>query len=464
MTKTAKVELPPKLIPVFTGQAPVRGAHGGRGSGKTRSFALMTAVQGYRYGRAGIEGQILCAREFMNSLEDSSLEEVKAAIRSLPWLAAYYEIGETFIRSRDGRIRYTFAGLRHNVDSIKSKFRILLAWVDEAESVREGSWDKLLPTLREEGEGWQAELWVTWNPESDRSDTHRRFRISPPEGARIAELNWRDNPWFPATLDKQRLDMLASDPDKYQWIWEGGFQLAGEASYYGRLIAAAERAGRIGDYPHDPTVPVMTAWDLGVDDYTAIWFAQSIEGSPRIIDYYESSSLMAPEIFAQALPEFTPDLFERVAALEELGRDPAFNYGPFFFPHDIGVREWGSRSRVETVMQLGVPGRHVRRGTARNDSDKISAARALLPQCTFNATERVMLGLSRLRHYRRKENANLGLLGGPLHDENSHGADAFSELAVNWPREDAKPAPPQRGIMLAPPPIEAGTIKRTALL
>lgn len=462
---TARLELPPKLIPVFQGQAPVRGAYGGRGSGKTRTFALMTAVQGYRYGRAGIEGQILCAREFMNSLEDSSIEEVKSAIRSVDWLNAYYEIGETYIRSKDGRIRYTFAGLRHNVDSIKSRFRVLLAWVDEAETVRGTSWDKLIPTLREEGEGWQAELWVTWNPESDLSDTHKRFRVNAPSGAKIVEMNWRDNPWFPDTLDQQRLNMLATEPDKYQWIWEGGFLLAGDAAYYARQIATAEREGRVGRFPHDPTVPVITAWDLGVDDYTAIWFAQSIEGKPRIIDYYESSGLMAPEIFAQAMPEFTPDLYERVGALVELGRDPAFHYGPFFFPHDIAVREWGSRSRVETVMQLGVPGRLINRGKPAKDADKIAAVRALLPQCTFNQTERLMLGLSRLRRYRRKENTNLGLLAGPLHDENSHGADAFAELAVNWPREQPAPPPLKHGgILLAPPPDDFAGPKRTRLL
>lgn len=433
---TARIDLPPKLIPVFSGSAPVRGCWGGRGSGKTRSFALMTAVQGYRYGRAGIEGQILCAREHLNSLEDSSLEEVKSAIRSVPWLDAYYEIGETFIRSRDGRIKYTFAGLRHNVDSIKSRFRILVAWVDEAESVRESSWDKLIPTLREEGAGWQSELWVTWNPESDRSETHRRFRVNPPEGARIVELNWRDNPWFPSVLEEQRRQMQADDPDKYQWIWEGGFKAVGEASYYGRAIAALDKAGRIGRFPHDPALPVMTAWDLGIDDYTAIWFFQDVAGAPVIIDYYETGGLGLDEILAQALPELTQDVFARSAALTELGRVEKYKYGPFYFPHDIRVRELGAggRTRAQTVMQLGVPGRMIRVGAASKADDRIAAVRRLLPQCRFNRTERVELGLSRLRNYRRKENTALGLLGGPLHDESSHGNDAFGEIALNWAR------------------------------
>ena len=92
-----RLTLPPKLIPVFTKKARYRVAKGGRGSAKTRTFALMTAVRGYQWGRAGLSGQILCGREFMNSLDDSSLEEVKAAIRSVPELEAYYELGDKYI-------------------------------------------------------------------------------------------------------------------------------------------------------------------------------------------------------------------------------------------------------------------------------------------------------------------------------------------------------------------------------
>lgn len=169
---TVRVELPPKLIPVFDGEADVRGAWGGRGSAKTRNFAKMTAIRAYVWSMAGVEGIILCARQFMNSLADSSLEEVKAAIKSEPWLAAHFEIGEKYIRTRDGRISYAFAGLDRNIDSVKSKARILLCWVDEAEPVSEVAWQTLIPTLREE----VSELWVTWNPKRKGSATDKRFK------------------------------------------------------------------------------------------------------------------------------------------------------------------------------------------------------------------------------------------------------------------------------------------------
>jgi phage terminase large subunit len=98
----ARIELPPKLIPVFTGEADVRGSYGGRGSAKTRSFAKMTAVRGFMWSKAQREGIILCGRQFMNSLDDSSLEEIKAAIRSEDWLAEHYDIGEKYVRTIDG--------------------------------------------------------------------------------------------------------------------------------------------------------------------------------------------------------------------------------------------------------------------------------------------------------------------------------------------------------------------------
>jgi len=129
------VRLPPKLIPVFLGPARYRGAYGGRGSAKTRSFAKMTAVNAMRWAQAGRTGIILCVREHLNSLADSSMAEIKAAIQDEPWLAAYFDIGETYIRTICGRIEYAFIGLRHNLNSLKSKAKILLCWADEAEPI-----------------------------------------------------------------------------------------------------------------------------------------------------------------------------------------------------------------------------------------------------------------------------------------------------------------------------------------
>ncbi|PHM54544.1 PBSX family phage terminase large subunit [Xenorhabdus sp. KK7.4] len=217
---TVRIELPPKLISVFSGDYRYRGSYGGRGSAKTRTFALMTAIRGYMAAQNGQSGVILCAREYMNSLEESSMEEVKQAIRSVPWLANFYDIGEKYIRTKCRSVSYVFAGLRHNLDSIKSKARILIAWVDEAESVSEIAWTKLTPTVREE----DSEIWVTWNPERDGSATDKRFRKNPPKNSIIVEMNYGDNPWFPSVLEEERLsDQSRLDPSAYAWVWEGAY-------------------------------------------------------------------------------------------------------------------------------------------------------------------------------------------------------------------------------------------------
>ncbi|QEK93992.1 PBSX family phage terminase large subunit [Achromobacter insolitus] len=260
---TAEIQLPPKLIPVFSGAARYRGAKGGRGSAKTRSFALMTAVRAYMFAQAGVSGVILCGREYMNSLEDSSMEEVKQAIRSVPWLDAYFEIGEKFIRTRSRRVSYTFTGLRHNLDSIKPKARVLIAWIDEAENVSAIAYQKLLPTVREN----DSEVWLTWNSELDGSPTDLRFVKNPPPNSKIVELNYTDNPWFPDVLEQERRnDRERLDDQTYAWIWDGAYRENSEAQILAGKYRVAEfdpAAGWDGPYfgldwgfSQDPTAGV----------------------------------------------------------------------------------------------------------------------------------------------------------------------------------------------------------------
>ncbi|HDV7262227.1 TPA: PBSX family phage terminase large subunit [Mannheimia haemolytica] len=225
----AQIELPPKLLPVFAKDYRYKGAYGGRGSGKTRAFAKMSAVSAYKRAMQGESGVILCGREFMNSLEESSLEEVKQAIKSEPFLANFFDVGEKYVRTKDGRISYVFSGLRHNLDSIKSKARILIAWIDEAETVSETAWRKLIPTVRENN----SEIWVTWNPENRGSATDTRFRQNPPENSCIIEMSYQDNPWFPDVLEQERLnDKQRLDDATYRWIWEGAYLEASEAQIF----------------------------------------------------------------------------------------------------------------------------------------------------------------------------------------------------------------------------------------
>lgn len=208
---------------------------GGRGSGKTRTFALMTAIKGYMFAEQGRSGVILCAREHLNSLADSSMEEIKQAILSVPFLAGYYELGENYIRTKNKRVSYIFSGLRHNLDSIKSKARILLCWIDEAEGVSEVAYQKLLPTVREE----DSQIYITYNPEKRDSPTNVRFgnEVTLDEKGevigRCVEMNYMDNPWFPEVLEIERKrDKKNLEDAVYRWIWEGAYLEQSEAQVF----------------------------------------------------------------------------------------------------------------------------------------------------------------------------------------------------------------------------------------
>jgi phage terminase large subunit len=225
MSRSLKISLPKPMRDLFDGPAEYRAAHGGRGSGKTRGFAKMAAIRAVQYASEGKTGLILCAREFQNSLDDSSMAEIKGAIRDEPDLEPLFDIGEKYIRTIDKRIEFKFVGLRHNTESLKSKSRILICWIDEAEPVAQMVWDKLLPTIREEG----SEIWISWNPESENSPTDKMFRQNPPPTCKTVEVNWKDNPWFPKRLQSQMEWDRQRDPSKFQWVWQGGYRKQSDA-------------------------------------------------------------------------------------------------------------------------------------------------------------------------------------------------------------------------------------------
>jgi phage terminase large subunit len=417
-----QIKLPPKLVPVFAGQADVRGAYGGRGSAKTRTFAKMSAVKAYMWSKAGREGIVLCARQFMNSLDDSSLEEVKAAIRSEPWLEAHFDIGEKYIRTVDGRVAYKFAGLDRNIDSIKSKARILLCWVDEAEPVTEEAWTKLIPTIREE----DSELWVTWNPELKTSSTHKRFREKPPRGSKVVEINYTDNPWFPRVLDKKRLDDLENRPEQYSHIWEGDFLSVVEGAYFAKHLVDAKNGGRIGRVSADPLMTYRLFVDIGgtgakADAFT-IWVAQFIGREIRVLDYYEAvGQPMASHVAWMKGKGYTPD-----RASIWLPHDGATQDKVFAVSYESALSDVGYDVTVVPNQGKGAAGA------------RIEAARRLFPAMWFNE-ETTEAGRSALGwyHEKRDETRNIGL--GPNHDWASHGADAFGLMCVAYEQPNGAP-------------------------
>ena len=423
-----KVALPPKLLDVFSGKAFVRGSYGGRGSGKTRSFAKMSAVRALMWAEAGKSGIILCGRQYMNSLDESSLEEIKTAINEEPFLRESFIITERTIKTDsekfDGLVEYKFSGLDRNIQSVKSKARILLCWVDEAEPVTEHAWEVLIPTLRDE----ESELWCTWNPERKGSATNKRFRDSKDPLTKCVELNYKDNPWFPDILDRARLKDKLERPESYEHIWNGDFITTMTGAYYASALTQAKEEGRIGFVAADPLLTHRIYCDIGgtganADAFTMV-IAQFVGAEIRILNCYESQGQpLATHLSWLRSKNYGPD-----RAQVWLPHDGATYDKVYSVSYDSAMKDAGFK--VTVVPNQG-------KGAAMA---RIEETRRLFGSIRFNeATTESLRDALGFYHERRHEQRDVGL--GPDHDWSSHFADAFGLMSVAHELEPGKRKP-----------------------
>jgi phage terminase large subunit len=384
----------------------------------------MAAIRGVMLAKEGKTGLILCGREFMNSLDESSMAEVKAAIQSEPWIASHYDVGEKYIRTRDGRIHFAFAGLRHNLDSIKSKAKIHILWIDEAEPVSEIAWRKIVPTVRED----DSEIWITWNPELESSATNQRFRVKPPANSIIVEMNYRDNPYFPAVLEQERQEDLEKRPEQYEHVWEGGFVTVVEGAYFAKELSAAKDQGRISRVAPDPLMSYRAFVDIGgtgarADSFT-IWIAQFVGLEIRVLNYYE----------AVGQPMAT-----HAAWLRKNGYTKDNTH--VWLPHDGSTQDRVHDVSYESAFKaMGYDVTVVPNQGKGAASARIEAARRRLPACWFNETT-TKAGRDALGWYHEKIDPVRKIGLGPDHDWSSHGADSFGLMCVVY--EPPKPPRPK---------------------
>ena len=226
--------------------------------------------------------------------------------------------------------------------------------------------------------------------------------------------------WFTMMLKASETGILPTEEladartmmseEQYEQEYECSFEAAILGAYFGKQMAAVTREGRIMSVPHDPRLPVYTAWDLGLDDATAIWFAQQAGREVRLIDYMEVNN--------KALSEVARDLIN----------SKPYTYAEHFLPHDAEVRElMTGQSRKDSLEGLGL--RPIRIAPRHTVEDGIEAVRNLLPRCVFDrATDR---GIEALRQYQRDWDDKLKTFKRqPRHDWASHGADAMRYLAI----------------------------------
>lgn len=227
-----------------------------------------------------------------------------------------------------------------------------------------------------------------------------------------------DPTWFTALHRASETGLVAADelakaraqmsPEEYEQEYECSFQAALVGAYYGKQMSDAEKAGRIGKVPWDPAHRVDTAWDLGIDDATAIWFVQQIGREVRVIDFYESSGT-GLEHYAKVLAQ------------------KPYVYGRHFLPHDVEHYELGTgKSRADVLRGLGV---RIESLPLAPIEDGIQAVRSLLPRCWFDTG--CGWGIEALRQYQREYDERLQTFKSrPRHDKASHAADAFRYLAM----------------------------------
>ena len=394
----ANVEFPVKLKCLFQ-PARYKVLWGGRGGAKSWGIARALLIIGLNK-----PIRVLCAREFQTSIKDSVHKLLSDQIINMG-LTDFYEVVDRTIRGKNGS-EFNFVGLKNNVANVKSYEGVDICWVEEAQSVSARSWDVLIPTIRKE----QSEIWVSFNPELATDNTYQRFILNSPANAIVQKINWSDNPWFPETLKLEKDALKTRDIEAYNTVWEGICRVTVDGAIFAKEMQLAEMEDRITKVNYDPTKPVHAVFDLGWSDATAVWFVQFIGMETRLIRYIETSQ-------------------ETISAILAKMQTFGYIYDTLWLPHDAENKTLAAagRSIEEIVRSSGYKTRIIPRTPV---VDSINAARTIFRNCWFDR-DNCVDGLQCLRHYRYEVDPDTKQFSRtPLHDQYSHGADAFRMLGL----------------------------------
>lgn len=252
--------------------APARykGAHGGRGSGKSHFFAELLVEEHV----SNQSQRSVCIREVQKSIKMSAKLLIENKIEQLG-VGEYFEVQDSIIKSRKGGGMMIFQGMQnHTADSIKSLEGFDRAWIEEAQSVSHRSLELIRPTIRKPN----SELWFSWNPylNTDPIDVLLRGENPPPDST-IVQVNYMDNPWLPDVLRAEMEYDRGRDLDKYEHVWLGGYVKNTEARVF--------KNWRVEDFetPKDAIHRLGADWGFSVDPTCAV--RCHIVGRKLYVDY-----------------------------------------------------------------------------------------------------------------------------------------------------------------------------------
>lgn len=401
------VEFPPKLAAALFEPKRYLFVRGGRGSSKSWSVARALIILAFQSPH-----RILCTREIQKSIKQSVHQLLEDQINALG-LSQFFEVLEKEIRGLNGSAFY-FSGLSDQTsDSIKSFEGCTRVWCEEAQTISARSWKILTPTIRSD----DSEIWATYNPELETDETHQMAVIRPAPRTISIELNYPDNPWFPQVLEDERAHAEKTmRVDDYRHTWLGMCKPAVDGAIYFDAMSAAINAGRIRDVPHDGSLKTHVIVDLGWNDATTIILAQKVSSEIRIIHYIEGNQ--------RTLADYSSEL--RALRLD----DQPMNWGEVWLPHDgFHVRHQTGKDDAAVMRGLGWAVAPKEGLTQTSINNGINRAREVFPRVYFNEKRTVRL-VECLKRYRWNISQKTGEAASPLHDEFSHGADAFRYLAL----------------------------------
>lgn len=188
------------------------------------------------------------------------------------------------------------------------------------------------------------------------------------------------------------------------------FTAADKNFFYARKINQLWEEGRMTTGLHKPDLKVITSWDLGVNDPTAIWFAQINGDDVHLIDYYENRNITELDHYIQVC------------------RNKGYDYDYHILPHDIEQRHLGMG--LTRTQQIEKAGFRIRRSPKLSVMEGINAVRYILSRCRFDMSM-AHEGVRHLSNYRSKYNERYGVeQQQAVHDRASNCADAFRYLAT----------------------------------
>ena len=243
------------------------------------------------------------------------------------------------------------------------------------------------------------------------------------------ELGPQQKAWYIKKSEQQGDDMKREYPSSPR----ESFEQSMEGAIYVKEMTLVRQKGNIGNFPHEPSKPVYTFWDLGRgSDYTSIWFFQLIGNEYRFINYHESHN-------------------EGWAYYANMLASMGYVYKEHVLPHDANTKVAGKQmSTVKLMLQeLGV--QPIRVVPRTNDlwNDIKGECRLVLPRCSFDEAG-CKEGIRHLDNYRREWDDKLAQWKDrPRHDESSHGADAFRTFAMGFQerQQELSSYDPQREYM-----------------